>query len=91
MMDRCNDMHKIQSRIQAGTLWRQLQIYYQSTGCCQGTILAPVTAPGPGYDPGAGYGDPGAVYGVATAPRQRWRLAIRYFGLFGGPVAAVND
>ena len=38
----------------------------------------------PGHDPGAGYG-------VATAARQRWHLAIRYFGLFGGPVAAAND
>ena len=33
----------------------------------------------PGHDPGAGYG-------VATAARQRWHLAIRHFGLFGGPV-----
>ena len=38
----------------------------------------------PGHDPGAGYG-------VATAARQRWHLAIRHFGLFGGPVAAAND
>ena len=37
----------------------------------------------PGHDHGAGYG-------VATAPRQRWHLAIRYFGLFSGPVAAAN-
>ena len=35
--------------------------------------------------------DPGADYGVATAARQRWHLAIRYFGLFGGPVTAAND
>ena len=38
----------------------------------------------PGHDPGAGYG-------VATAARQRWHLAIRHFGLFGRPVAAAND
>ena len=38
----------------------------------------------PGHDPGAGCG-------VATAARQRWHLAIRHFGLFGGPVAAAND
>ena len=38
----------------------------------------------PGHDPGAGYG-------VATAARQRWHLAIIHFGLFGGPVAAAND
>ena len=35
--------------------------------------------------------DPGAGYGVATAARQRWHLAIRNFGLFGGPLAAAND
>ena len=35
--------------------------------------------------------DPGACYGVATAARQRWHLAIRHFGLFGGPLAAAND
>ena len=35
--------------------------------------------------------DPGADRGVATAARQRWHLAIRHFGLFGGPVAAAND
>ena len=35
--------------------------------------------------------DPGADCGVATAARQRWHLAIRHFGLFGGPVAAAND
>ena len=38
----------------------------------------------PGHDPGAGCG-------VATAARQRWHLAIRHFGLFGGQVAAAND
>ena len=38
----------------------------------------------PGHDPGAGYG-------VATAARQRWHLAIRHFGLFGGLLAAAND
>ena len=38
----------------------------------------------PGHDPGVGYG-------VATAARQRWHLAIRHFGLFGGPLAAAND
>ena len=38
----------------------------------------------PGHDPGAGYG-------VATAVRQRWHLAIRYFGLFGGLLVAAND
>ena len=38
----------------------------------------------PGHDPGAGYG-------VATAARQRWHLAIRHFGLIGGPLAAGND
>ena len=38
----------------------------------------------PGHDPGAGYG-------VATAAWQRWHLAIRHFGLFGGPVAAADD
>ena len=38
----------------------------------------------PGHNPGAGYG-------VATAARQRWHLAIRHFGSFGGPVAAAND
>ena len=38
----------------------------------------------PGHDPGAGCG-------VATAARQRWHLAIRHFGLFGGPLAAAND
>ena len=38
----------------------------------------------PGHDLGAGYG-------VATAARQRWHLAIRYFGLFGGRVATAND
>ena len=38
----------------------------------------------PGHDPGAGYG-------VATAARQLWHLAIRYFGLFGAPLAAAND
>ena len=38
----------------------------------------------PGHDPGAGCG-------VVTAARQRWHLAIRHFGLFGGPVAAAND
>ena len=38
----------------------------------------------PGHDPGAGYG-------VATAARQRWHLAIRYFGLFGCLLAAAND
>ena len=27
---------------------------------------------------------------VATAAQQRWHLAIRHFGLFGGPVAASN-
>ena len=35
--------------------------------------------------------DPGADCGVATAARQRWHLAIRHFGLFGGPLAAAND
>ena len=30
--------------------------------------------------------DPGAGYGVATAARQQWHLAIRYFVLFGGPL-----
>ena len=35
--------------------------------------------------------DPGTDCGVATAARQRWHLAIRHFGLFGGPVAAAND
>ena len=35
--------------------------------------------------------DPGADNGVATAARQRWHLAIRHFGLFGGLVAAAND
>ena len=35
--------------------------------------------------------DPGACYGVATAAQQRWHLAIRHFGLFGGPLAAAND
>ena len=38
----------------------------------------------PGHDPGAGYG-------VETASLQMWHLAIRHFGLFGGPVAAAND
>ena len=38
----------------------------------------------PGHDPGAGHG-------VATVARQLWQLAIRYFALFGGPVAAAND
>ena len=38
----------------------------------------------PGHDPGAGYG-------VATAARQRWHVAIRHFGLFCGPLAAAND
>ena len=38
----------------------------------------------PGHDPGAGYG-------VATAARHRWHLAIRHFGLLGGPLAAAND
>ena len=38
----------------------------------------------PGHDPGAGYN-------VATAALQRWHLAIRHFGLFGGPVAAANE
>ena len=31
-------------RVQAGTRWRRLLIYYPSPGCRQGTILAPVTA-----------------------------------------------
>ena len=31
-------------RFQAGTRWRQSRIYYQSPGCRQGTILAPVMA-----------------------------------------------
>ena len=35
--------------------------------------------------------DPGADCGVATAARQRWHLAIRHFGFFGGPLAAAND
>ena len=35
--------------------------------------------------------DPGASYRVATAALQRWNLAIRRFGLFGGPLAAAND
>ena len=35
--------------------------------------------------------DPGACYGVATAARQQWHLAIRHFGLIGGPMAAAND
>ena len=35
--------------------------------------------------------DPGVDYGVATAARQRWHLAIRHFGFFGGPLAAAND
>ena len=39
----------------------------------------------------AQYYDPGADCGVATAARQRWHLAIRHFGLFGGPLAAAND
>ena len=30
-------------------------------------------------------------YCVATAALQRWHLAIRHLGLFGGPVAAAND
>ena len=37
----------------------------------------------PGHDPSAGCG-------VAKAARQRWHLAIRHFGLIGGPVAAAN-
>ena len=32
-----------QKRVQTGR-WRQLQIYYQSPSCLQGTNLAPVTA-----------------------------------------------
>ena len=47
------------------------------------SLLSIVRLP-PGHDPGAGYG-------VATAARQRWHLAIRHFGLFSGPVAAAND
>ena len=31
-------------RVQAGTRWRRLRIYYQLPGYCQGTILAQVTA-----------------------------------------------
>ena len=31
-------------RVQAGTRWRRLRFYYQSPGCRQGMILAPVTA-----------------------------------------------
>ena len=46
--------------------------------------LLSITRLPPGHDPGAGCG-------VATAARQRWHLAIRHFGLFGGPFAAAND
>ena len=35
--------------------------------------------------------DASADCGVATAALQRWHLAIRHFGLFGGPLAAAND
>ena len=64
------------SRVQAGTRWRRLRIYYPSPGCRQGTILTPIAAwrrlPGRG----------------GTWPMA---VAIRHFGLFGGPLAAAND
>ena len=70
------------------------------TRCAQGGVTAYV-----GFGRGRGGGDCGFVIHRPAAARarswrrlrrgdaawQRWHLAIRHFGLFGGPVAAAND
>ena len=51
----------------------------------------PVLDAWPGLPPPGHRDHPGVDYGVATAARQRWHLAIRHFGLFGGPLAAATE